>query len=307
MMAEPINFEYISYEKFRSDIDKRYNKLGDSVISMHNNLTRISRSKYTLSQGCQTCKEGTWLCLFVGLRCNAACKFCSRKLINKHKDEPEGFQRGRTFKELVDSIISEGDKIKGVAYSGGEPFLYLDKTISIAGLLAKKKPSIYQWIYTNGKLLNEESLLRLKDVNIKEVRVNLAATDFDDHIVEMLPLVKSIIGKVTIEVPSIPETRHKLIEEKYLNTIVDMGVEQINLVELYIMRKEANKYLENKKIYSSKIGYLSPVESRNITIDAIEYVIENNLDLLVNDCSTDTKFLHGQKRKFSSDLYKIYS
>jgi len=210
------------------------------------------------------------------------------------------------FKELADKISH--DKIEGVSFSGGESLLYLEeRVLPIATLIKKKNPNIYQWLYTNGKLVNSGNLKELKKAGIKEVRMNLAATGFNEQITDKIPMAKEIIGKVTVEVPAIPEVYQKLIKENLIHKIIDSGVEQINLAEFYMLHKKAIHYIKNKDVYYSKLGLLSPLESRNITVDIMEYVIKNKLPVLVNDCSNDAKYLQDRKRKYSKDLFKIYT
>jgi len=181
------------------------------------------------------------------------------------------------FNRLVTKILNE--KIEGISYSGGEPFLYLDKKIiPIATLINKKNPSIYQWIYTNGVLVNIKNIKKIKKAGIKEIRINLTATNFSKEVLDKIPMIKKTIGKVTVEVPSIPIVYKKLIKEKIIHKIIDYGVEQINLAELYILRKNAISYIKNNDIYYLKNNlrsHISPVNSRNITLDIIEYVIKN--------------------------------
>lgn len=297
----------LDYQSFRKQILRRYEEIQDNIIFLNDKNTIINKSKYPMSKGCLSCKKGTWICLFVGLGCNNSCRFCSRAWLNKHKDEPEGYQLGLPFKELVETIISQKVEVEGVSYSGGEALLYLDnKVIPIACMLCDKKPNIYQWIYTNGKLLNYERIKKLKNAGIEEIRVNLASTNFSQEVMDIIPLIKEIIGKVIIEVPSTPEVYDKLINEGLIYTIVNSGVHQINLAELYITQRKALHYIINKDVYYSWNNLLSPTESRNITIDIIKYVIKNDLSILVNDCSNDSKFWQIKKRSHPH-LIRIYS
>ncbi len=286
----------VNYNLFRRHIHSRYEKMKDKIIFADEKNTITTKSEFGLSNGCKACKKGTWVCMFVGLRCHARCRFCSRALLNTCKDEPEGYQLGMPFVELVEKITNQKVEVEGVAYSGGEPLLYLDnKVIPIASMLSDKKPDIYQWIYTAGKLLDHEKIKKLKDAGIKEVRLNLAATNFDRDVMDKMPLIKEIVGKVTVEVPSIPEVYEKLIEEKLIHTIIEHGVDQINLAELYVTQRKALHYIRNKDVYYSRTNLLSPTESRNLTVDIIKYAIENNLSLLANDCSNDAKYWQIKK------------
>ncbi len=295
----------ISYKEFKRRIKERYATLGEGIVTKDNGKTVITKSDIELSKGCQSCKDGDWLCLFPGLRCNASCDFCSREHLNIQEDDPEGYYNGLTHEEFSDRITEEGNNIKGVSYSGGEPLLYLDtKVIPIAALISKKRPDIYQWIYTNGKLITKEVLERIRDAGIKEIRIDLAATDFSEVVMNRTRLAKEIIGNVAVEVPGIPNVRKKLIDEKLIEILPQLGVRQLNIAELYIMREKTAEYLKNTEVYYARTNLLSPTFSRNITIDIIEYVLNNNINILVNDCSNDSKLLQNRKKKFSMNLIK---
>ncbi len=117
-------------------------------------------------------------------------------------------------------------------------------------------------------------------------------------------LAKEIIGNVAVEVPGIPNVRKKLIDEKLIEILPQLGVKQLNIAELYIRREKTAEYIKNAEVYYSRANLLSPTFSRNITIDIIEYVLKNNINILVNDCSNDSKLLQNRKRKYSMNLLK---
>lgn len=289
----------------RRHIHERYRKLGDEILFSDGTDTVTNRSPYELSEGCRTCKRGTWYCLFVGLRCNVSCRFCTRDHVGEDRPEPEDFRFPASPETLVERITEFGRRIEGVSYSGGEPLLYLDSRIlPVANLLKQRRPDIYQWVYTNGRLVTPEILRRLKASGIREVRVDLAATAFSEKVVEKIPMIREIIGKVTVEVPAIDEVSEKLLGEGFVERLVDLGVEQLNLAELYVPRLGAASFIRDKEVYYSRRGTVSPTESRNRTADVLEYVVGSGLPLLVNDCSNDTKFI--QYRNLRHTLYKTF-
>jgi hypothetical protein len=241
----------------------------------------------------------------VGLKCNAACRFCTRDHVGEDQPEPEGFRFPLTPEALVKRIADLGGRIEGVAYSGGEPLLYLDsRVLPVAGLLTEKRPDIYQWIYTNGRLVTADALRKLRASGIREVRVDLAATNFSERVVEKIPMIREIIGKVTVEVPAIAEVSGKLLGEGLVERLVDFGVEQLNLAELYVARGGADSFLRGEEVYYSRRGTPSPTDSRHRTVDIMEHVVVGGLPLLVNDCSNDAKYI--QYRNQRHPLYKDF-
>jgi len=78
----------------------------------------------------------------------------------------------------------------------------------------------------------------------------------------------------------------------------------LNLQELYVRTARATAYLKDKEVYYSRLGMLSPTESRNITADIIEHVIESNLPILVNDCSNDAVFVWRSNLAFEREIFR---
>ncbi|WP_026478391.1 radical SAM protein [Alkaliphilus transvaalensis] len=288
---------------FKAVFEKMQSEIKEDLVFRDSGMTVLTKSSHQLSKGCEACKTGTWWCLFMGSECNATCKFCPQ---SKKEENLKRWTHPRTITNYwIDDVKFYFNEyintINGVSYSGGEPFLYLEKIIEIAEHIVKTKEDTYQWVYTNGKLINKEKLLRLKDCGIKEVRVDLAATDFDVGVIKKLSLIREVIGKVTVEVPSIPITFKNLIGDKVFDEIISMGVEQLNLAELQLSQPinwEIYATGEDVYHYDSKFqNTYAPVYSRIITLNIMKYVIENKLDILVNDCSIDAKHLQILKRK----------
>ncbi len=287
-----------------NSIKKIQDELKDYLILKNSNMTSYTKTNnIEFSKGCQACQSGNWLCIFVGNKCNETCKFCPRKKdkttlnYGNKSDEVIGFKIN-DMKEIIDG---NHNNIKGISYSGGEPFIYINKVLKISKYAKNKYPTIYQWVYTNGKLMNEDNLKKLKNTGINEIRVDLAATNFDDKIVNKLKLCADIMERVTVEVPMIPEVYIKLIKEKYLHKLVNNGVQQLNLAELMLVQ-DINfiTYGINNEIYEhiTKIGkkMISPAGSRKLTYKVIKYAIKNNLNILINDCSNDTKQIQINQR-----------
>ena len=293
----------LNREDHKNIIRKKIQSIRDNLIIKDSGMTVYTKSDIELSKGCQACKNGTWWCLHMGLDCNLRCKFCSQD------KSPEAANKWNHPRSIMDYWIDDvksyldlfGRQLTGVSYSGGETLMYLPKVLEIAGHIKKTQKHIYQWIYTNGVHITEDVLRELKEVGISEIRVNLTATDFNDLVVGKLKIIRKIIGRATVEIVSVPETYKKLIEEKYIHRLVALGVQQLNLAELEMMQHVNWKnYAEDKEIYihdTFDCEMYSPAGSRNITLSIIEYVILNKLNILVNDCSNDTKHLQRIMRK----------
>jgi uncharacterized protein len=295
-----------SQQEFKIDLLKK--RVHKGLVIEDSGMTVYTKAKKKeLSEGCRACKTGTWWCLFVGNNCNNACKFCPQPKTKDFVLENPRKLSKYWINDVKFYLDRFGDKLTGISYSGGEPFLYLEKIKEVAEYVNRNRPGIYQWIYTNGKLITKDNLEKIKDWGIEEIRVDLAATGFDSEIIGKLEECKKIIGKVIIEVPSIPEVAEKLIDEKYLKIIEEKGVEQLNLAEMEL--KEAINFETYAKgeeiyIYDDIDGFtVCPSYSRQITYKIIDYSIKEKVNILINDCSADTKHLQRVMRNSNLPRY----
>lgn len=252
-------------------------------------------SKKEISKGCQSCKTGTWMCVYVGNKCNATCPYCTQG--SREEKEKKNDQANATRYMLIDqlkSLIAEQSTIvTGISYSGGEPLMYLPKIREIAGYVSNNFPHIYQWMYTNGLLLTEDQLKQLRDVNVQEIRFHLGASDFSHDVIEKMKLASKYIKYINVETPAVQSAKEHLIEKGKLQLLADMGVNQINLSELYITGEFNKRFIGSAETYlytSPVLTVVSPTYSREITYDIMDYAIKRNIDMMINDCSNDAKY-----------------
>ena len=105
-----------------------------------------------ISPGCTLCGKGDWSCLFINGVCNAKCFYCPSA--QKEKGQPITntleFSNPRDYADYVRIF-----NIKGVSFSGGEPFMTFDRVmLFLKTLRSKVSHPLYIWIYTNGLLIN---------------------------------------------------------------------------------------------------------------------------------------------------------
>jgi Uncharacterized conserved protein related to pyruvate formate-lyase activating enzyme len=294
----------------RKGIEERINKLGDNIVRKDGGYTVYKpSSNVELSDGCKSCKEGKWWCLFMGNKCNLKCNFCPKP---KTTNDMNSWTHPRSIvRYWIDDVKSYidllGSKISGVSYSGGEPLLYVDKILEISSHVNESGHDIYQWVYTNGLLLTKDVLKKFSKSGIREVRIDLGAVNFDSSVMAMIPFVRDIVGRVTVEVPSMMNVREKLITEGKLLELEKLGVTQLNLAELVLMQDcNFREYGEGQDLYRYDFpngdASISPNDSRHFTFDIIEYAIANDVDMIINDCSNDAKHLHHIMRTTNTPI-----
>lgn len=283
-------------------------------------MTVTNCGKENLSPGCQSCKEGRWICIFPSFTCNAECKFCPR-LTEEMVEKPPMSQLALDL--LLMKIDANKDKISGMSVSGGELFF---KNYDIAREFIKRAkqsfPHIYLWGYTNGIAASRDKMQELRDVGLEELRFNLAATDFDQRIIDKIKndAVK-IFPWISVEVPIYDESYHHLIKREKLKELTDIGVKQLNLAEIRVpspgscedkdISPAARHFLNFEELYQfdyMSIKVLSVVNSRLYTYDIFEYAHRHDIDIRINDCSQEAKVVQIASRtargldKISSDV-----
>ncbi|MBL0702249.1 MAG: radical SAM protein [Desulfosarcina sp.] len=323
-------------------VEKIYEKqkeLKDS-LEIHNDGLSVwtkTPSAKTLSFGCQTCKAGKWLCLYVGKKCNIDCVYCAQGTKHEKMIDPErpdlinDTHHIEDVKKMLNDpeAIWAGQHVGGIGYSGGEPFIYLDKVLDLANFVSTHHKHIYQWIYTNGMLVTEDKLKMLYNVGIREIRFHIGATNFNKKVLDNLKMATGVMDYVNIETPAGPKLKEFLIDKEWIFRLEDMGVYQMNFGELSTVGvNEMQKFLLGHKrvieyfqknqlyVYESFLGksvlgrnlsqfYISPIISRETTYEIMKYVIDNKIDILINDCSQDAKHVQRLQRNFSEQNAKI--
>ena len=334
------SYPILSRIEFIEKIYKRQEELKDS-LEIHNNGLSVwtkTPSAKTLSKGCQACKAGKWLCLYVGKKCNIDCVYCAQGTKQEKMADPERPDLINDTYHIEDTknmlndpgAIWAGQNVGGIGYSGGEPFIYLDKVLNLANFVSTYHNHIYQWIYTNGLLVTEDKLKMLYDVGIKEIRFHIGATNFNKKVLDNLKMATGVMDYVNIETPAGPKLKEFLIDKEWICRLADMGVYQMNFGELstvavnemkqFLMgHKRAIEYFQkNRQVYvydsfmdRSVLGrnlsqfYISPTISRETTYDIMKYVIDKKIDILINDCSQDAKHVQRLQRNFSEKNVKI--
>jgi len=280
----------MTYEDSKAIIDFIRNKLKDKIDISDFGATITPKGKQ-LSKGCQSCKSGSWICIYIGVSCNLKCDSCPQQ--SRHS-VPEFIwaNGGNDDIHNVDDlrrVLDKNKRIHGLSFSGGEPFMYLDLVRDWLNVINKEYSdlNLYKWIYTNGTLVTKERCLMLRDLGINEIRFDLAATKYNDKIIDKLEYCKEIFDKISVEVPVEPWQVDRLIE--VLPKLNDIGLDYLNLHELIMCEDNRERLVKlglinDKLIYNCRAGdhYFPSVLD---TYRVIEYIEKNNLNIIYNDCS----------------------
>ena len=235
-----------------------------------------------ISDGCGLCGQGLWSCLFITGKCNANCFYCPTSQQNDDKPTSQQltFETPEAYAEYVSYF-----GFKGVSFSGGEPLLYFDRTLSYLKAVRKYcSPDIYIWMYTNGILANKVKLKRLEESGLNEIRFDIGATGYK---LDRVRLAKGIVPNITIEIPSIPEEKERIIA--LLPMMIDAGVTNLNLHQLRLTPYNADKLTKHQYTY---IAAEHPIvlESELAALEIMKFANQNQLNIGINYCSFHFKY-----------------
>lgn len=240
--------------------------------------------------GCRSCLLGTGLSAVRKTnRCNAACPFCyDYGLLDQIEPIGEDLWEiggGRYREEDLPLLFALQKKPTGVSYVYLEPFMEIEKYYGI--IRRFHHAGIHQHMYTNGLNANEENLCALGEAGLDELRFNLGASGTSDKVIEAMAVAKRYIPRVGIETPMTREFHKALMEKK--EKILATGIDFMNCAELHLNDNNLANYAD-EPLYFCRMGYLSPVISRDLTLQVMKTAAEENWPIVVHDCSNKTKF-----------------
>ncbi|MDD3921832.1 MAG: radical SAM protein, partial [Eubacteriales bacterium] len=108
-----------------------------------------------------------------------------------------------------------------------------------------------------------------------------------DAVIENIKIAKQYIPMVGIETPMTPEFYAVFGQKK--EAILATGLDFINCAELHLNDNNLENYL-GENLYMARLGYVSPIWSRELTLRLMKTAAEEHWPIVVHDCSNETKF-----------------
>jgi pyruvate formate-lyase activating enzyme-like uncharacterized protein len=227
-----------------------------------------------ISKGCDLCGQGEWSCLFITGICNANCFYCPAKQTSDEIPQSQKiiFEKPEQYVDYINRF-----KFKGVAFSGGEPLMVLERTLNFIQQIRQKcDPEIYIWVYTNGILVSNENLKKLGEAGLNEIRFDLGAVNYNPKVLQQ---ASKFIKNVTVEIPAVPEHVQQL--KDILPNLIEFGVTNLNLHQLRLTKYNATKLL--KQEYTFLHGEQPSVaESELSAYEIMKFVSDHKLSIGVN-------------------------
>ncbi len=241
-------------------------------------------------QGCRSCLLGTGLSAIRKTnKCNLECKFCyNYGELDQIPPVGEGLWEiggTRFYEKDIDLLLSIQKKPTGISYVYLEPFMEIEKYYPIVKRF--RAAQVHQHLYTNGTLATEAQLKALGEAGLDELRFNLGASNCADKVIQAMGIAKKYIPQVGIETPMTPEFFDCFFKKK--EVILATGLDFINCAELHLNPNNIDNYA-GEPMYMTRLGYLSPTWSRELTLKFMRTAVEEHWPIAVHDCSNHTKF-----------------
>jgi pyruvate formate-lyase activating enzyme-like uncharacterized protein len=197
-------------------------------------LPMASSYRGSLAKGCEECKEGRKMVLFVSGLCRFRCFYCPVSPNRNQRDVTYANERLiHSDAEIFEEARAMG--ATGTGITGGDPLGVIDRTEHYVRLLRGEfGPEHHMHLYTHEP--NPEKLQRLAKAGLDEVRLHIphylwgTLSGQGAAYRKVLEDAPSWGLRRGVEIPVLPEKEAEL--RRLLTTLSDMGVEFVNLNEL---------------------------------------------------------------------------
>lgn len=256
----------------------------------------------SFARGCEYCVRGEKLVLFISGICRRNCWYCSLSAKRKNKDVVYANERQcKSFKEIIKEV--EDSRATSVGITGGDPLLFLDRTVKFASNLKRKfGEKFHIHIYLPTQNVSEEKLKKLSKY-VDEVRFHPAflinEKSFEEDI-EKIGLAKKFWKKenVGIELPMIPDKKEKILEF-ILKVKEEIGFVNLNEFEI----SDTNFEIVTKRYRLKEGGYVvaKSLEAGKLVLEQLK---KKKVNLKVHLCTAELKNLHQFKNRLKR--HKIF-
>jgi pyruvate formate-lyase activating enzyme-like uncharacterized protein len=259
-----------------------------------------------VSYGCRTCFANILGGgIQVGQECMANCPMCYY--------DPNRCDNTDTHNRDVTSLLGSFyemiyDKSMPYSYSYqsfGETLLYIDDLEKFSKVFKEiennKGIHVYNYVYTNGILADEEMLKRLKDMEVDEIRFHISASDFSKDVIDNMYTAAKMNFIVTVEEPSWPLHRNKLFG--HLPIFEDIGMKHLNIVEVMVTEHNIynieEMYSDNENIGIYKDHFWQLYDG-GLVYEIIREVLDKGYSYSVLDCNS------GVERCRHTNLFHVF-
>src|SRR3989344_719911 len=234
-----------------------------------------------LPKGCQMCVRGEKLVLFVTGICPRKCSFCP---VSDEKYQHDVIFANERSVTATEDLLKEAEamKAKGAGITGGDPLAKLERTLGYIKLLKQKYGSHFHiHLYTSLDLVTEETLQRLAEAGLDEIRFHLELES--DTLWKRVELAKKHSWDIGVELPLIPG--------KDYTKVVDFIHDKVNFLNLNELEVADNSQSQLLKLGSEVKDELSYAVkgSLELGLELLKHVREKKYSVAVHLCTAKLK------------------
>lgn len=257
-----------------------------------------------LPKGCELCRLGSKLVLFITGECDDNCYYCPVSEDRFGKDKI--FANETEIKDLED-VLYEAYRMRalGAGITGGDPILKIDRVVEIISLLKSEFGSNFHiHLYTTGRYVNDDVMKELVNAGLDEIRFH----PIRDEYLNAIKIASKYSIDVGIELPSIPNEEDRII--KLIEWAKENNIKFVNLNELEL---NSRNYLHlNARGFHVSHG-ITGVKGSFDTAYKIIRRFESDKKIVVHYCSSiykdlvETRTRFFRMIKYSSKPYEEYT
>lgn len=234
-----------------------------------------------MPRGCEICLRGAKLVLFVTGICDKSCFYCP--LSERRRGIDVVFADEVEVERDLD-IILEARSIdaEGTGITGGDPILRAVKVVRYVKLLKGffgKDHHIH--LYTNGRHVTKDVLLRLRDAGVDELRFHPERRDWGK-----IAMAKQMGFTTGAEMPAIPGGNYLLRE--LVEYLTGIGADFLNLNQLEFCPQNAHQ-MKQRGYVLDKGGIVSVKGSREAAMSIVHWASENGMEIPIHYCPSSVK------------------
>ena len=234
-----------------------------------------------LPKGCQMCVRGAKLVLFVTGICPRKCSFCP---VSDEKYQHDVIFANERSVTATEDLLKEAEamKAKGAGITGGDPLAKLERTLGYIKLLKQKYGSHFHiHLYTSLDLVTEETLQRLAEAGLDEIRFHLELES--DKLWKRVELAKKHSWDIGVELPLIPG--------KDYTKVVDFIHDKVNFLNLNELEVADNSQSQLLKLGSEVKDELSYAVKGSVEVglELLRYIQDKKYSFSVHVCTAKLK------------------
>ena len=314
------------YGSIEDEYLNRIRSLGVDFASRHENDAEVRRLRNSLEQsGARIRNGGASICVnalstacvactgdcgsktfFLSLKCNRDCYFCFNSNQANHGDFCSLNESWRRDVEAYFDSIGGAQHATHIGLTGGEPLLHEREAVAFVSYVHSRAPHAHIRLYTAGDFLTEETLRRLRDAGLSELRLSVKLDSLDspersraviDAAASLVSRVARYIPQAMVEMPVIPGTDSAMRD--LLCALDAAGAFGINLLEFgypfnnweaFARRGFQVKNPPFPVLYNWEYAGGLPIESSELlALSLVQFSIDKGLGLGVHYCSLENK------------------